>query len=362
MIKVLHLIHGFGGGGAERQLSYLAPALGRLDLEVHVAYVSQGINGQRFQGTECKLHKLSASGNYDPRLALSVLQLLRTLRPSFVQTWLPQMDLLGGCAALTLGIPHVLSERNSALAYSNNLKSKVRRAIGHRAAAIVSNSNQGIDYWRFLPSSISTAVIPNGLPTAELEVFRQQRDIRAEKPETEQSILFVGRFTEAKNVIAVVNAMIEVATLRENIRGYLFGEGPQQRRLEEMIERAGLEGRIEILGYSENVWQRLVDASVLISLSAFEGQPNVVLEAAAIGCPMVLSSIPAHQEILDGDGAIFVGDDTNEAAAAILSVIDDRGQTLQRVGTARTSVANLSIEECARRYRALYASLSEMPR
>jgi glycosyltransferase involved in cell wall biosynthesis len=360
MIKVLHLIHGFGGGGAERQLSYLAPALGSLDLEVHVGFVSTGLNSKRLQGAECEMHQLSASSNHDPRLALSVFKLIRRLRPTFVQTWLPQMDLLGGTAALALGIPHILSERSSELAYSANIKSKTRRMIGRRAAAIVSNSKQGIDYWQFVPDTVSKTIIPNGLPTAELEKFRRERDASACDTNCQQSMLFIGRFTDAKNVLTVVDAMIEVARRRENISGYLFGEGLRERQMVEMIARAGFEDRIQILGYSEDVWQQLVDASVLVSLSAYEGQPNAVLEAATIGCPMVLSRIPAHQEVLNGDGAIFVGANKNEAATAILNAISDRGSTLQRIHAARKSVAKMSIEESARRYQALYLKLFEL--
>ena len=115
--RILHLIHGFGGGGAERQLSYVAPSLANMGLEIHVAHVTEGVNFSRIDNSACTLHRLAASGNHDPRLFLSILGLLRKLRPSLLQTWLLQMDLLGGCAALTYRVPFILSERNSGIAY-----------------------------------------------------------------------------------------------------------------------------------------------------------------------------------------------------------------------------------------------------
>jgi hypothetical protein len=57
------------------------------------------------------LHRIPARGNHDPRLALRLIRLVRTLRPQLVQTWLPQMDVLGGLAARIAGTPWILCER-----------------------------------------------------------------------------------------------------------------------------------------------------------------------------------------------------------------------------------------------------------
>ncbi len=55
-----------------------------------------------------------------------------------------------------------------------------------------------------------------------------------------------------------------------------------------------------------SVWALMKKASVFVSLSAYEGCPNTVMEAMACGCPIIVSDIPEHREILDEQSALFV--------------------------------------------------------
>ena len=152
--------------------------------------------------------------------------------------------------------------------------------------------------------------------------------------------------------------MINVANRRENITARIFGDGPQKPQLEDMVARADLQDRISIETYSEELWHSLATASVFVSLSAYEGQPNVVLEAAAIWCPMVLSDIPAHKEALRGGGARFIAQHSADVTAeAIIDTIDDEGATRRLVLEAQNAVSGLSVTECARNYKSLYQRL-----
>ena len=83
--------------------------------------------------------------------------------------------------------------------------------------------------------------------------------------------------------------------------GILCGEGPQRSELEVMRHKLGLDADVHFTGHlpAASVWALMKKASVFVSLSAYEGCPNTVMEAMACGCPLVLSDIPAHREILD---------------------------------------------------------------
>lgn len=356
--RVLHLIHGLGGGGAERQISYLAPSLANLDIDVHVAYVSEGSNFARLKNSNCHMHKIAAAGNYDPRLYVSISRLIKNLQPALIQTWLPQMDILGGLAAIRHRIPYVLSERNTGLAHQNNLRSRVRRWVGGRAVAIVSNSRQGLEYWSHVDEHIVKRPIPNGLPISELDRFRKKASTGSDQMTGSSLLLFAGRFTPAKNVELVVDTFVEVAKRRDNVIGRLFGNGPLEEEMRRRVMDSGLGNRIQIDGYANDLWQWLADADVFVSLSAYEGQPNVVLEAAAIGCPLLLSDIPAHREILRKQEAQFISELTTAASVeTVNNILDDPEAAFHRAAMARKAVEGYSIEICALRYRDLYAEL-----
>jgi glycosyltransferase involved in cell wall biosynthesis len=85
----------------------------------------------------------------------------------------------------------------------------------------------------------------------------------------------------------------------------------------------------------------------------------------AIGCPLVVSDIPAHREILDESSARFCGTDVEEIAAAIEEVFADPPSASARAVAARSRAQGWSIEVTARQYLQLYemlASQSKMAR
>jgi len=105
-MKILHCIPVLDhGGGAERHLSYLAFEQAKRGQEVHVAFSRGGAYEERLRSAGVALHDVGGRGNYDPRIFIKLLRLVVALRPDVVQTMLPQMDILGGAAALLTGSP-----------------------------------------------------------------------------------------------------------------------------------------------------------------------------------------------------------------------------------------------------------------
>ena len=131
------------GGGAERQVTYLARELGRLGWDAHVAVVRRGPNWRRLEASGAVVHELQARGSYDPRLLGQLRRLVQAVKPDLIQTWLLQMEVLAGWTALSSRTPWIFSERSSAGAYPPTVKNVLRRHMAGRADAIVSNSAAG---------------------------------------------------------------------------------------------------------------------------------------------------------------------------------------------------------------------------
>jgi len=194
------------GGGAERQLTYLASEMHRLGEEVHVAVVSRGPNWERLLASGATIHELSARGPHDPRLLKQLIGLIRSVSPDIVQVWLRQMDILGGLAALIERKPFIVSERSSAGAYPASAKHGLRILMGRFASAIVSNSRGGDDYWRRrVGQQTPRYVIPNAVPVDEIEqvsvtaihTSRSNRNV----------VLFAGRLDAEKNIDVLLEAL-----------------------------------------------------------------------------------------------------------------------------------------------------------
>jgi glycosyltransferase involved in cell wall biosynthesis len=354
-MRILHCIPTMGAGGAERQLAYLCAELPALGWEVHVALVAGGPNLARLRESGVTVHTLRSWGNYDPALAWRLWRLFRLVRPDLVQVWLPQMEVLAGLLATMSRIPWILSERSSALAYPDSVRSRARLFLARRASAVVANSAGGARYWEpRLRQPVVLTVIPNAVPLREIDATAAAGPDRTGLHPMREVVLYVGRFGLEKNLDALI-ASLPVVLGRPGTVAVLCGDGPTRAAVQASVVGLGLADRVRLVGFVPDPWVWMKRASVLVSPSLFEGHPNAVLEAAACGCPLVVSDIPAHRDILDADSAVLVDTrDPTALAGAILGVLADPEAAARRAKSARARVESWSPAETARQCDRLY--------
>lgn len=334
-MRVLHCIPSMQGGGAERQVTYLAGALRTLGCDVHVALNAGGSNFDALREAGATIHLLNLRGNHDPRVILRLRRIISRVKPDVIQCWLTQMQIAGGMAAMIAGIPWVLSERASAAAYPRTFKNMLRARMGSAASAIVSNSAAGDRYWAARGSERTARyVIPNALPLQELAAVQPASPAETGVSPDEALVLFAGRFDEQKNAAAFVHAVRRVRASRP-LRALMCGDGPLRADIEKLVVGLGLESTITVAAYTSQLWRLMKRADVFVSTSLFEGSPNAVLEAMALGCPLVVSDIPEHREILDERYAILAcPHDPDALASGIESVMLDRETARRRAAAA----------------------------
>jgi glycosyltransferase involved in cell wall biosynthesis len=359
-LRVLHLVPSFIGGGSERQLCYLATALADRGLDVHVGYVHEGPNLERLRDTSVTLHRFHVSGNHDPRLLLTVARLIRSVAPDVVQTWLTQMDVLGGIAARMSSVPWVLSERSSPACYVNGWKNRFRRAIGAGASAIVANSVVGLDYWNGPSEAARRRTIPNIVPldaiAAAPPAALDPADVLAS---VGQLVVSAGRFEPEKNWMLLIEALSRTLSRRGGVHAVIFGEGSQREAMLRAVSDSGQAGRIHIRRYTNDLWGWLKRAAVYVSVSHFEGSPNVLLEAIACKRPVVVSDIPGHRELLSDIEADFVPTNSATAVAdALERNLSDTQAVVARVRKAYDRVQQWSAAGIAEQYDAVYREIA----
>jgi glycosyltransferase involved in cell wall biosynthesis len=349
------------GGGAERQLTYLAKELVQLGWDVHVAYVHSGPNMKRLEETGATLHRLRALGNYDPQILARLLSTIRRVEPDIVQCWLLQMEVLGGLASMLTRTPWVFSERSCEEAYPASVKAWLRVKMGLVATAIVPNSEGGDRYWRARAHGpLRSHVIRNALPLEEIAkaptATVEEAGVAAGTP----LVLSAGRFGPEKNLESLVGAIGLVVASRR-VQAICCGEGPLRKNIEELVAESGLNDHVRTTGYAPNLWSLLKRANVTVSVSRFEGSPNVVLEAMACGCPLVVSDIAAHRELLDERSAILVDPrDPRQIADAIIEVLSDPEGAAKRARVAYDRAQHYSPSAIAREYADLYRELAAL--
>jgi 1,2-diacylglycerol 3-alpha-glucosyltransferase len=243
------------------------------------------------------------------------------------------------------------------------------RAISRRQCnavdAVVAPSRQLADVLHGYGVSAPIEVIPTGLDLAEFEggdgaAFRARFGIAPARP----VMLLVGRVAHEKNIGFIIDVLGEVRKTVPDVLLVLAGEGPALPGLRRRVADAGLSDSVLFVGYLDRrgaLRDCYRAADVFVFASRTETQGLVLLEALALGVPVVSTAVLGTKEVLQGaDGAIIVDEDRAAFARAVVDVLTKRELRDRLASQARDYVAaHWSSVEMARRLLALYERLTE---
>jgi glycosyltransferase involved in cell wall biosynthesis len=176
--------------------------------------------------------------------------------------------------------------------------------------------------------SVPMEVIPTGLDLDEFasgdrEAFRRRYSIPPERP----VIAYVGRVAFEKNIDFLLRVTARLKAVVPDILFVVSGEGPALTSLKEQARHLGLEAHALFVGYLDRRGP-LLDcyraADVFIFASRTETQGLVLLEAMALGTPVVSTAIMGTRDMLrQGAGAVIVPEDESAFAAAVADLLRD---------------------------------------
>lgn len=181
-------------------------------------------------------------------------------------------------------------------------------------------------------------VIRNAVDFDELDRTPPRDRSSLELDDDASLIVWAGRMDPVKNLPTLID-VVERLSRKRRVQAVLIGDGPDRRRVEAMVERRSLSRIVRVMGWSGEVacWMKAADALCFPSLT--EGSPNVLLEALAVGCPVVTSDAPACVEMASeaGCGATCHPYDTEGMVRALCAVLDqnEHAKASARAGSAR---------------------------
>lgn len=186
-----------------------------------------------------------------------------------------------------------------------------------------------------------TSVLPN--PAPPVPELPPREELRAALGVPEGPLLaFAGRLTRQK---ALGDLLAAVADL-DAVTVLLLGEGPERARLEAEVQRLGLGGRVRFLGGGDrdDVLRLFAAADAAVLPSAWENFPHTVVEALAVGTPVVATAVGGVPEVVaHGDNGLLVPPhDVPALRAAIERLAREEGLRARLASRAAPSVEPLS--------------------
>ena len=141
----------------------------------------------------------------------------------------------------------------------------------------------------------------------------------------EKRIVNVGRLHPQKNQHLLIDAFAKIAGEISDYMLEIYGDGPLRHELQLQIEELGLEKRITIYPSRNDIWDCIYCASIFVLTSDYEGMPNALMEAMALGIPCVSTDCRpggARTLIENGvNGILTPCRDENELASSIKKVL-----------------------------------------
>ncbi|MFO7028747.1 glycosyl transferase [Limnospira fusiformis CCALA 023] len=143
-------------------------------------------------------------------------------------------------------------------------------------------------------------------------------------------ILGVGKLEAQKDFPTLIKAFDQVRKVRE-VRLGILGWGPDGDRLKNLIEDHGLGDDAALLGYADNPYPYMANAAVFVLSSRWEGLPTVLIEAMALGTPVISTNCKSGAAEILAEGRygslVPVGDPT-AMAEAILATLEGNTQAV----------------------------------
>ena len=170
----------------------------------------------------------------------------------------------------------------------------------------------------------------------------------------------VARLSAEKDFPTLLRAVPHVASQIPDFQLKIVGGGPERERLDGLIRELNLTDRVELLGERTDVPQLLRDAGFFVSSSLTEGISLTLLEAMAVGLPVVATAVGGNSEIvLPGKtGYLVPSMNPTVLANAIVTMCHNQSQWLRMGQAGRERVAGyFDVQRMARDYEQLYREL-----
>lgn len=324
--RILLVLPSLERGGGERVLLQLAQRFLDAGREVHVAALLGGGPLAALVPHGAKLHQLVDADLDVKDFALArrafpkLVLLLRAMRPDAVLSTMTGTNLLTtlACRRARCGAKLFLREASSLVNVHSALKRQAMRWLYRRADGLIAVSSGVAQDLRDLGlAEEKIHVIHNPVDAERLRCLAMVGP-RLVVPGESPYILSLGRLSEAKDYPNLLRAYA-ISKLATTHRLAIVGEGEHRANLENLVRKLGLTDRVLLPGAMDNPYRVLADAALHVLSSRWEGYPNALLEALALGIPVVATDCPfGPREILDGGrygGLVPIADPTALARA-----------------------------------------------
>ncbi|MEZ4681884.1 MAG: glycosyltransferase family 4 protein [Caldilineaceae bacterium] len=380
-LKVLYVINGLGTGGAERSLAEMLPYFREAGIVPVIACFyrrAEGVEEQVIaQGFSVRF--LDQHQRFPARVR-ALRQLILAEQPDIVHTTIFEADLIGRLAAIGIRSKVLTSLVNTSydairLSDPNVKKHKLRfvqmidgwtarhltahfHAITH---AVKESAVQSLGIAAEHITVVERGRNPDrlGQPSIERRLAARRALGLSERCEV---VLNVGRQEFQKGQRHLLAAMASLVKRRPQLVLLIAGrQGNATAELQQLCGQMHLEDRVHFLGHCDDIPNVMAAADLFVFPSLYEGLGTSLIEAMALGLPIVASKIPAIEEVVEvGKNALLVQPESSDELCATIDTLLSDSQRLTAFSRRSREIfeSRFTLEKSASRMVELYQRLS----
>lgn len=341
-MKITFTIGSLEGGGAERVLILLSEAFVKRGHAVTIlTLVGEESDFYVFPRSVKRVCLgLSQPLQADLRF-LSLRRSILSTEPDVVVSFMCRMNIAVLIATLFLMIPVIVCERIDPKAHQiPSIWKWMRWWIYLFADAIVVQTEQARDY--FLPRFRSKVrVIPN-------PVLKPAGDVSVQGLSRKPSLVAMGRLDDQKGFDLLLRAFARLKKKYPEWRLTILGEGPLRSELQALLKNLGLLSCVDLPGFVKSPGTYLRQSDIFVLSSRYEGFPNALCEAMAMGLPVISTDCPSGPGdiIRDGiDGILVTPNDLDALATAMEHLMSDEVERRRLASRAPEIVQRFGVEK-----------------
>jgi sugar transferase (PEP-CTERM/EpsH1 system associated) len=371
-IRVLHVVDSLGVGGTELGLAKVIEGTREKIAHSVCAVRAGGATADRLDAHGVPVRVLGKRPGNDWTVPLRFARLCRQTAPDVVHTrnW-GSVDAIVG--ARLARVPVVIHGEHGREASDpdgiNRRRNRLRRMVVVLADRVVAVSEQ-LRTWLIREVGVperKVSLLKNGVDAERFCPRDDRCDLRRAHGYGPQDIVVgtVGRLDPVKNQTALLEVLATLTATQPRLRVVIAGTGPERESLTRAVGERGLADKVALLGQRNDVPDVLNLLDVFILPSLGEGMCNTILEAMAVGLPVVATRVGGNPELVD-DGVtgrlVPVCDDSALARAIALYAGDEGLRRKHGAAGRRRVVEEFSVGAMAERYLQLYRSEVERKR
>jgi glycosyltransferase involved in cell wall biosynthesis len=361
--RVLHIIDSLHLGGAQEVVLNLATCgSARFRHEVATMH-GRGIYWDRLRQAGVKVHSLSPHKLLPLYLASIPWRLLAD-RPDILHCHLIPSNIIAKPLGALLGVPVVINHdhTNDTRRADSRLLLALDRFSNRFASHIVAVSASCREFLitrESIPANDVT-LVPNAIDLRRFSpsaAMRDQARVELGLPASARVVAGVGRLNPQKNFSLFLDIAAQLAPRFPDLHFLLAGDGPEEKMLREKAVALGIADRVTFSGYVADTRLVYLAADVLLMPSRYEGLPMTLLEAMAMGLPVVASQLDGIAEVIgDGcEGFLVPSDDAALFVERTAALLQDAELSLRIAQNARAKIeASFSVERMTSAVEEIY--------